>query len=287
MQQWKLIFILLILALITVWLAIVSVQENDHLQVIACDVGQGDSFLIQKGSVQILVDGGLGSRAIDCLSRYVFFLDRTIEVIVLTHPEADHAEGLIDVVRRYDVDYFVGSEFDNSSQVYQVLKKEVGGRDIEVINPMPQRNISIGMIYLDILFPLSVYDDSKYDVLGSKSTEESLNKYSIVFELRYKNFKMLFTGDIQPENMQEIISSGVGDVDVIKVPHHGSKNGLTEELLEASTPELAIISAGKNNRYGHPHKEILEMLKSRNIKILRTDQVGDIVLRTDGIKNWY
>jgi competence protein ComEC len=287
MQQWKLVFILLLLAILTTWLAIISIPTSNALKVVACDVGQGDAFLVQQGNSQILIDGGPGNSVVDCLSRHIPFWERNIEVVVLTHPQLDHYEGLIDVFKRYNVKYFIASEVNSSNEGYRVLQKEVGGSRVSIQNPLPHKDIRIGLIYLDILYPSDEEDLSEDNVLGSNTTDEDPNNYSIVFELRYKNFEMLFTGDIGPEVMGEVIASGVNDVDVLKVPHHGSKNGLTAELLKASEPELAIISAGRKNRFGHPHKEVLELLENNIVKTLRTDQMGEVVIYTDGDKISY
>lgn len=276
MQQWKLIFFLLVLTIIAVWIAIFATPKDNNLKVVACDVGQGDAFLVSQGKSQILIDGGPGIGVIDCLSSHIPFWDRRIEVVVLTHPQADHYEGLIEVFKRYKVEYFLASELNDSSEGYEVLKNRVGGSNIVIQNPSPQKDIRSDLIYLDVLYPTSGEDH------GSDP-----NNYSIVLELRYKSFEMLFTGDAGPEIMGEVIASGVNDVDVLKVPHHGSKNGLTADLLSASEPELAIISAGKKNRFGHPHKEVLELLENNMVELLRTDQVGEIVIYTDGEKVWY
>ena len=275
-RQWKLVFVILFLILITLLISVLSVNHSSDLMVIACNVGQGDSLLIQKGNTQIIVDGGPGNKAVDCLSRYMPFWDRNIELAVLTHPQADHYEGLIEVFKRYEVNYFLANEAGNITQGYKVLKEKVGGMGTKVLNPNPSKDMGIGLIYLDILFPDKPINPS-----------DDLNNYSVVFNLRYKNFSMLFTGDIGPEINAEILAAGLTDVDVLKVPHHGSKNGLTEQVLNATKPEIAIISVGEKNRYGHPHEEILQMLGNNKVKILRTDKSGDIIIRTDGDNIYY
>jgi competence protein ComEC len=287
MQQWKLIFALLLLSISTTWLAIFSLSKDDTLKVIACDVGQGDAFLITQGKTQVLIDGGPGSKVIDCLGDHIPFWDSRIEVIVLSHPQADHYEGLIEVFRRYKVDHLIASELNNSTEGYEVLKKEVGSSRTILLNPLPSKDIQIGLMYLDILYPLEISDIDPDNVLGSNTSEEDPNNFSVVLELRYSGFEMLFTGDIGPQVMDEVIGAGVNDIDVLKVPHHGSKNGLTADLLVATKPELAVISAGKKNRFGHPHTEVIQMLREKDIEILRTDELSEIVIYSDGEKIWY
>lgn len=285
-DQWKLIFILLTLAISAIVIAIFAVPTKNTLKVVACDVGQGDALLIQHKNSQVLVDGGVGSKVVDCLSSHVPFWDRKIEVIVLTHPQQDHYEGLIEVIRRYQVDLFIASEFNNSTEGFEVLKKEVGVRGIPVLNPVPDKDVRLGMIYLDILYPLQFHDTQPENVLGVQNTNDDLNDTSVVFELAFGDFEMLFTGDIGPNVVDEVIGAGVTDVDVLKVPHHGSKNGLTADLLSSTTPEIAVISAGKKNRFGHPHQEVLDLLAQEGVKVLRTDEMGEVVISTDGSQYW-
>lgn len=286
-EQWKLVFILITLAICSVVIAILTLPKNDILKVVACDVGQGDAFLIQHNNSQVLIDGGVGNKVVDCLSSHLPFWDRKIEVIVLTHPQQDHYEGLIEVIRRYQVDLFIASEFNNSTEGFELLKKEVGVRGITILNPNPDKDVRLGMIYLDILYPLQFHDIQPENVLGVQDTSDDLNDTSIVLELIYGDFEMLFTGDIGPNVVDEVIGAGVTDVDVLKVPHHGSKNGLTADLLKVTEPEIAIISAGHKNRFGHPHQEVLDLLSESRVRVLRTDEMGEVVISTDGSEVWY
>ena len=136
----------------------------------------------------------------------------------------------------------------------------------------------MGMIYLDIVYPDADYADY-WDA-------DNRNENSVVFELTYQNFEALFTGDISPRGIQKLLlTQDLDDVDYIKIPHHGSRNGLTEDLLKATNPKMAVISVGKNS-FGHPHQEILDMLKAYNIKVFRTDEMGDVHVVTDGESYW-
>jgi len=124
-------------------------------------------------------------------------------------------------------------------------------------------------------------------VLGAFTSKRDPNDFSIVAILSYKDFDALLTGDVSPLQERKIVGSGmVRSVEYIKVPHHGSKNGLTKDFLDAASPDVAVISVGKNNSYGHPHEEILKMLNDKKIKILRTDEMGDVVVETDGKEVW-
>lgn len=279
-------FFLLIISLTL--LAIYSVPDS-RLHLIACDVGQGDAILATYKSTQMLVDGGPDRRVLDCLSRHMSFWDRKIEVVILTHPQLDHFSGLIDVIKRYKVDLFVGNAVDNSTQSYRVLKNLVGSKGIRVINPREGLDIRLGSMFLDIVNPIKklLTDEPIENKLGTFTTNKDLNDFSVVGTLSFGNFNVLLTGDIGPNMIDEITATGkIHKVEVLKVPHHGSKNGLTEKLLEVANPDLAIISVGAKNSFGHPSPEVLKLLSDKAIKTLRTDQMGDVEVISDGERWW-
>lgn len=271
------IFGLLFLILFAVWLAVFSLPD-DKLHLIACDVGEGDAFLATYGNIQVLTDGGPNSRVLDCLAKYLPFWDRKIELVILTHPDKDHSAGLIEVFRRYQVDNFLYNGQVSGSQIYGVLEKEVGGKGVRKQVAAQGTKVRVGKIYLDILHPAG----------GEQAGED--NAYSIVSLLSFGNFKALLTGDMTSEvsdslAVSQLALSANRRVQYLKVPHHGSKNGLTENLLSATQPKVAVISVGKNS-YGHPHEETLKILRNYDIKILRTDEVGDVEVVSDGEKYW-
>jgi competence protein ComEC len=292
--HWKYFLTVLLLVTATMWMA-VFFYPAANLRIIACDVGQGDAILIIHGKKQILIDGGPNNKVVDCLDRYLPFWDRQLELVILTHPERDHFFGLIEVMQRFDVQVLLATGIDNSSIEYQVLKTTVGGRGVKVVDPRSGMKLRLGMIYLDIFHPPDTYFSGLKDttnsypdgqVLGVYTSTRDLNDFSIVNLLTYGNFRALMTGDILPDSIDVLLQNyEMSDVNYIKVPHHGSKNGLTQSLLDAVKPEVAVISVGKNS-YGHPHKEVLEMLAGYELKVLRTDEMGDVVVVTDGEKIW-
>ncbi len=295
MKVWKTLFASLVLIITVLGLTLVQ-KPDDKLHLIACDVGQGDAILVVYGQTQILIDGGPGLKVLDCLSKHLLYNDREIELVILTHPQIDHYGGLIEVFRRYKVDTFLAGALESSAQEYQVLKKEVGGSGAKLLNPGVGLILRVGKIYIDILHPSNNFmlanasyigEVQNANTLGAYTSNKDANDFSIVAELSLGGFKALFTGDISPESEALILNEGlIQHVQYIKVPHHGSKNGLTQGFLEAATPEVAVISVGKTNRYGHPNQEILEMLQVKGIQILRTDLLGDIEIISDG-KNWW
>jgi competence protein ComEC len=287
---WRNIFLGLGLILIVIWMAVFTYPEK-KLHLIACDVGQGDAILAIYGTTQILVDGGATDKVIDCLGMHMPFWDRKIEVVLLTHPQLDHFGGLSEVFKRFRVERFVATSLDSSSQAYQALISMVGGSGVQVLNPTTGMVIRSGLLYLDIVWPTSDFQVaaggvSKGNVLGAYTTKKDPNDFSVVANLRLGEFDALLTGDIGPKVISEIIQTGkVRNVEYIKVPHHGSKNGLTKELLDVVSPEIAVISVGKNS-FGHPHKEILDLLKEYGIQTKRTDKDGNVEIISDG-KSWW
>ena len=292
---WKYVFAALILGVTAILLGISS-SPDKNLHLIACDVGQGDGTLITYESTQILIDGGPDSKILECLGKHMGYLDRKIEVVILTHPQLDHYGGLIEVVRRYEIENFVANALDSSADAYRELKREISDRGIKVINPTESTAIRYGSLYIDIVHPSQSFllqnsdfaqTTTNANVLGSFTSKVDPNEFSIVAILSFGEFEALFTGDLTPDVIPEVIAGGeLKDVDFIKVPHHGSKNGLTKELLNATTPEAAVISVGKNNRFGHPHEQVLTLLKDAGVEILRTDEQGDVEIVTDG-KDWW
>ncbi len=277
-------------------LALVSTFDN-RLHLVFCDVGQGDGILIYRKSVQIVVDAGPGNAYLKCLSDHVPFWDRSIELVILTNPDRDHYGGMTEVFRRYQVKSFVSPGIDRDDASFEVLEQEVARERVGVSSLTVGQDIKVGELILQTLWPTTEWmaqetvPDPESKVLGAFAPRDdrSVNQTSLVFKLSYGEFDALLTGDVAPPASDEVaqfIARGINSanaVEVLKVPHHGSKNGLTQNMLDAVKPELAVISVGKNNRYHHPSPETLELLK--NTKTLRTDLDGEVEIVTDG-KSW-
>jgi competence protein ComEC len=290
MKTWKYIFIVLTLLLAAEIIAIFQIPDK-YLHIVTCNVGQGDAILVTFGKTQILTDGGPDKSVLDCLGKYMPFWDRNIELIVSTHPDADHATGLVSVIQNYNVGSILINPIDPGTPVYEVLEREVGSHGISVINPLEGMKLRVGLICLDIVSPteelfsrLTISDS--LSKLNMYKINEETNLYSIAYVLSLKNFRGLFLGDAPPEVSDTLSTySGIGTVNYIKIPHHGSVNGLTENLLKAVVPEIAVISLGKNP-WGFPRPEILDMLAKYNVKVLRTDLEGDVIISTEGNSYW-
>lgn len=251
----------LILLLGLIWGAVFQLPDN-QLHLVFCDVGQGDAALISYKQVQVLVDGGPNNQVLDCLSSHLPFWDRDIEMVVLTHPEADHFTGLIEVIKRYNILQFVVNSENNDSLGFQEFRQLMLAEGVPVYNPKTGDQIKTGPIQLAVLWP------KQSAVLGAESGQENLNDTSIVLKLVFAGFTALFTGDISSLVEKQL---DLTKVDLLKVAHHGSKYSTGEEFLQAIKPKTAVISVGRN-QWGHPTEEVLTRLQSIGAKILRTDE---------------
>lgn len=261
--------------------------NDGKLHLIVCNVGQGDGILIRtpKGS-DILIDAGPDDSILDCLSNHIPFWDREIEVLILTHPHADHLTGLIPVLKRYKVMYYFTENVKNDTLVYRKLQDALAKNNLTAKFSFAGDRIS----FADKTSLLTVWPQREWfenqklqDSQNSSPDSSSLdvNGFSLITLLSYGNFKALLTGDAGVL-VEEKIANTVGNIDVLKVPHHGSKTGMSSLFLEETSPVLAIISLGAKNRYGHPAKISLDLLAKYNIKTLRTDKNGEVEVVSNG-----
>lgn len=293
MKKQTLIIIFLLFAVTLACFAIFWPDNKVHL--IACDVGQGDAILITHGFDQILVDGGPNDRVLGCLARNMPFWDRTIELVVNTHPDKDHLNGLNLVIQRYSVKYLITNSIAVDSQLFQEFHQQVKERKIKVYSPVQGEEIKLSGVRFLFLWPekkvgnLAMWKDSlpeKSSVLGAQVYTKKPNEDSLVVLLRYGQFDALLAGDIGADEEGKIVNycelNDCGEpLEVLKIAHHGSKNSTSQKLVDFFQPEIAIISVGQNS-WGHPTEEVLEKLKSAGSKILQTKQLGDIKIVTDG-----
>ena len=250
----------------------VDSKNEDGLKVYFLDIGQGDSIFIEtENKIQILVDGGPDNKVIQELSRVMPFWDRTIDFIILTHPDHDHIAGLPEVLKRYEVKGIIetGVQCEKAEcRVWNDLKEKE-----KAIVVLPKLGDSIVFDENTKLLFLSPFES----VAGEKISK--VNNTSIVAKLTYGEHSILLTGDIEKQIEEKLVLAGVNiDSDYLKVPHHGSKTSTTKEFLEKVSPFSAFISLGMDNNYGHPHQEVLERLEKRDVKYYRTDASGTVLL---------
>lgn len=265
-----------LIAFTGIFIFFVLANQSRQLKVIFLDVGQGDAILIQApGNVDVLIDAGPGNQIIRDLDKHLPFWDRKIELMILTHPHSDHIQGLIEVLKRYQVDKVVGYKLDYSGSDYLEWLKIIQEKNIPFITTISGDRFTLGEnIYLKTLFPLA-------DITGRKF--DNLNEASIVTELHDGLHSYLFTGDSQAEEEGEMLAAElISEVDVLKVGHHGSKYSSTLPFLQKLMPSYAVVQVGKKNSFGHPHLITLQRLKTLGARILRNDEDGEIICQVQG-----
>lgn len=253
-------------------------NESKVLEVDFFDVGQGDAILIKTPEHQrILIDGGPTNAVVEKLGENMPFYDREIDLMILTHPHADHLVGLIEVLKRYEVKKILTTGAINSTPDYLAWLEEIKNQNI------PMEIVSAGQILdfgenlkMEIFYPVENFVGKQPD---------DLNSTSIVAKLIFGDTSFLFTGDAEEEAEEKMIARGVDlKADVLKVGHHGSRNATSQNFLEKVQPKFAVISVGAKNTFGHPNKTILNRLKKNGVEIFRTDQDGDIRFLSDGVE---
>ena len=278
-RKWVILPLLMIAVLVTYTAA---TMPDENLRVSFLDVGEGDAILIQKGSQQILIDGGPSPQAI-CLemdSRMPFW-DRTIDLLVLTHPHSDHLAGLVEVLQRYRVGQVLYPDLDYDSPVYDEWRRLIEEKGIEGTIARAGQQIDLGQgATMQVLSPPETL---------MTDTESDVDSNSVVLRLSLGNVSFLFAADTMKEVEQELISKRADLTStLLKVAHHGADTSTTAEFLAVVNPRVAVISAGAGNKFGHPSDEILTRLQNRLglENIYRTDRQGTIEFVTDGKRLW-
>jgi competence protein ComEC len=258
-----------------IWYAVLAEERRDILTVAFLDVGQGDAIFIEApNGNQILIDGGPNKSVLRQLSKVMPFYDRSIDVVIATHPDKDHIGGFPDILERYRVDFIMNSELPGESAAYQELLRLTEIKGIKRIKA--QRGMVIALdegVFLKILFP----DREEISELES-------NTSSIAAQLVYGDTEFMLTGD-SPKAIEEYLVLLDGEKlssDVLKVGHHGSKTSTAISFTGLVSPSYAVVSAGANNQYGHPHKEALDTLNQFGATVLSTGDSGTIIFESDG-----
>jgi competence protein ComEC len=276
-QRTAVTFALLTAILTTSW---GTSQPDGQLHVVFMDVGQGDATLIvTPNGRQVLVDGGFYPSVLnDQLGQQIPFWDKEIDMLIATHPDADHVSGLVGVFDRYAVNYLItDGEGLGESPIYDAVLQaaEANGSAIHPAQVGERIHIDDG-IWLEVLHP------------GAELDSESRNENSVSMRLVYNQFTFLFTGDADTAAEQEILATGLPlNSFIFKAGHHGSRSSSTASFLAAVRPQIIVVSAGAENRFGHPHPEMLERAQAIGATVLRTDELGAIELTTDGKMMWW
>lgn len=267
----RFILVVLLLCVLFVWLSVRIVHaDRDDLLVYFLPVGQGDGELVAlPGGVTILIDGGpLTLDAVRALDTVLPGGVRTIDVVVLTHPQLDHYGGLLDVTKRYKVGAFITNGISNPEASFGELSRILSEQKISAVTFRAGDRVRYGSGVLCALAPQET---------GSVADQ---NAVVLVFELLSKNTKMLFMSDASAET-ERAVGEYAGKIDVLKVSHHGSKYSSGEEFIRTVSPKIAVIEVGKNT-YGHPAPQTLARFEAIGAKMFRTDTDGLITIKSDG-----
>ena len=260
---------------IFIWTAMFRADRHGELTVAFLDIGQGDSIYIEApNGNQMLIDGGPSSGAeLRALGGVIPFYDRSLDLVLATHPDQDHVGGLPAVIERMNVLGVMTTENTSGTGAYGAFEKAITEKHpTRVLARAGERIILDRGVVLEILFP------------DRNTGGWETNTASIVARLSYRNKSFLFTGD-SPQAVEKYIVSNNGLMlhsNVLKLGHHGSRTSSSKIFLSAVDPEYTIISAGKDNKYGHPHKEIIDLLAELKIPTISTIDHGTIIFKTDG-----
>ncbi|AKN33515.1 hydrolase [Clostridium carboxidivorans P7] len=250
------------------------IKNNQNvIKVNYIDVGQGDSELIQVNGKNLLIDAG-PNESIDKLMSYLSKQNiKKIDYVIATHPDEDHIGGMSSVIKKYDIGEFYAPKKLTNTRTFENMVTALKSKNLKINAGKAGMDLDLGKnVTCQMLAP----NNDKY---------KDTNNYSIVLKITYGESKFLFTGDAEKISETEMLSKNFDlSADVLKVGHHGSTSSSSKEFLDKVNPKIAVISCGKNNKYGHPHSQTLTQLKNRKAQIYRTDVDGSIVLLSDGKK---
>ena len=247
------------------------VMPDSQMKVHFMDVGQGDSILIQHKDQNILIDGG-DRGAGPGIVQYLESLNvNHLHIVISTHPHADHIGGLIEVLKQLTVEEVIDPGIVHTTKTFEDYLTLIDEKDIKFTEGRAGTTRQLGEgLKMDILHPVN-------------PSSSHLNDASIVVRITFGEVSFMFTGDAEKTSEAEILERGKSlNSQILKMGHHGSSTSTSEDFLNKVSPEIAIIMVGAENRYGHPHKEILETLENNHIEVYRTDLHGTIIITTNG-----
>lgn len=231
------------------------------------DCGQADSILIHSKTFNVLVDAGLEKDA-TAIKKVLDNLGvKKLDILIATHPHSDHIGGMKSILENYETDKIIMSPSGHTSQTYEELLLTIESQGKTITKAEPNAEYTLGDLKLKVVAPCSDYED--------------LNEDSVVVLASYGDTDVLLTGDAGFKSEKDYVSY-LKDIEILKVGHHGSETATSDNLLDTTTPEVAVISCGVDNQYGHPDEEVISKLEKRDIEIYRTDVSGDIIIRSDG-----
>ena len=243
-----------------------NTNENvGNLNIYYFDVGQADSILLRCDDQNMLIDAGNNADGKLIVNELKSMGIDTIDYLIGTHAHEDHIGGLDDVIDNFNIENFYMPSKEYTSATYKSVLKSAENKNLKIVAPKIGDKFTLGSATCEVM---SIDNDAK-----------ELNLTSIVIEVTNGDNKFLFTGDAEIENEEKRLWN---DIDVLKVGHHGSRTSTSEDFIEQTKPEVAVISLGEGNSYGHPHKETMDLLNEYNVTIYRTDTQGTIHITSDG-----
>ncbi len=265
----------LFFGIIIVGVKIFHSVQSQNLEVSFLDVGQGDAIFIRTPSgYTMLIDGGVSNKVLEKISKRMSFFDRDIDVMIATHPDADHITGLIPVLEKYTIKQIIRSPLSGQTGVSGVLEKSILDEQAEVHVAQKGDVINFGDgVTAQILYPLS----------NQMFSPSETNDASVSVLLTYGEESVLLTGDLPSTHEGDLLGKSLPrKITIYKAGHHGSKYSSSEQLLSYMKPEYTVISAGKDNSYGHPNQEALTRIQMYSKEILSTIDKGTISFFLDG-----
>ncbi len=248
----------------------VSSTEASHVEVHFIDVGQADSIFIQSDGFTMLIDAGTNSAGETVVSYLRDHGITTLDWVIGTHPHEDHIGGLDDVLLSFNVNHVMIPEKEHTTKTFEDVLDAIIAKDLLITAPVTGDTYELGSCSFTILGPVRDYGDE-------------LNNWSIAIKLICGDTSFIFSGDAEAEAELDLCNTGIDiDADVMKLGHHGSVTSSSEPFMSAISPGIIVISVGQDNDYGHPHDEIMEMIKTLDADIYRTDLDGNIVIESDG-----
>ncbi|MBU5675647.1 MBL fold metallo-hydrolase [Alkaliphilus sp. MSJ-5] len=271
---------LLILLLFVVFFTLTACEKSlsGVLSIHMIDVGQGESILIiTPNNKTILIDAGEQSEGRRVKAYLTKKQVNKIDLIIGTHPHSDHIGGLSEIIKNFEVEKIIMPKKLHTSATFEKLFTTIESKGLTISAPQQNKLIEFDEnIKLHFLGPIKDYGDN-------------LNLWSIVFRLDYKDKSFLFTGDMEEEAEIDLINTydkAVLRSNVLNIGHHGSNTSTSKQFLDYVNPEIALISLGNDNPYGHPHREVIKRLEEASAFIYRTDLQGTVILLSDGIEIW-
>jgi len=263
---------------ILVGLVVTSLPDG-YLHVAFLDVGQGDAILITlPDGRQVLVDGGPSTTQLNWrLGQELPFWDRSLDMVINTHPDTDHLAGLVPLFERYTIGQVIESGVAHRSQLYQAWQRELSMAGLNALIGQSGQQLNFGDgIQATILHPSA-----------TTSTTFTPNNQSVVLHLQMGQVSFLLPGDIEADIEQALVRSGQPlAATVLKSPHHGSNSSSTDPFLKAVNPQIVVIQVGQDNHFGHPTDAVLDRYTEHGITIFRNDQHGTVEFITDGQRLW-